>query len=36
VVEHWRAAMGLVIVALVLAFPQGIAGYVRDRRERMR
>jgi branched-chain amino acid transport system permease protein len=30
-VEHWRAAMGLVIIALVLAFPQGIAGFVRDR-----
>jgi branched-chain amino acid transport system permease protein len=30
-VEHWRAAMGLVIIGLVLAFPQGIAGFVRDR-----
>lgn len=35
-VEQWRAAMGLVIVALVLAFPQGIAGFVRDRFERRR
>ncbi|MBN8906720.1 MAG: ABC transporter permease, partial [Rhodospirillales bacterium] len=24
--EYWRLALGLVIVALVLAFPQGIAG----------
>jgi hypothetical protein len=23
--------MGLVVIALVLAFPQGIAGFVRDR-----
>jgi branched-chain amino acid transport system permease protein len=30
-VEQWRAALGLVIIALVLAFPQGIAGFVRDR-----
>jgi len=30
-VEQWRAALGLVIVALVLVFPQGIAGFVRDR-----
>jgi branched-chain amino acid transport system permease protein len=30
-VEQWRAAMGLVVIALVLAFPQGIAGFVRDR-----
>lgn len=36
VVEHWRAAMGLAIIVLVLAFPQGIAGHVRDRWERAR
>jgi branched-chain amino acid transport system permease protein len=30
-VDHWRAAMGLVIIGLVLVFPQGIAGFVRDR-----
>ncbi len=32
--EYWRAILGLVIVGLVLAFPQGIAGFVRDRWER--
>jgi branched-chain amino acid transport system permease protein len=32
--EYWRAVVGLVIVVLVLAFPQGIAGFVRSLRER--
>ncbi len=32
--EHWRLALGLAIVVLVLAFPQGIAGFVRARWER--
>jgi branched-chain amino acid transport system permease protein len=35
-VEHWRAALGLVIVALVLVFPQGIAGFALARWERRR
>jgi branched-chain amino acid transport system permease protein len=26
--EYWRALLGLVILVLVVAFPQGIAGYV--------
>jgi branched-chain amino acid transport system permease protein len=30
-VEYWRAVIGLVIIALVLAFPQGVAGFLRDR-----
>jgi branched-chain amino acid transport system permease protein len=30
-VEYWRAVIGLVILALVLAFPQGLAGFLRDR-----
>jgi len=30
-VEYWRAVIGLVIIALVLAFPQGLAGFLRDR-----
>lgn len=29
--EFWRAVTGLVIILLVLAFPQGIAGFVRAR-----
>jgi branched-chain amino acid transport system permease protein len=32
--EWWRAALGLAVVALVLAFPQGIAGWARARWER--
>ena len=35
--EYWRATLGAVILILVLLFPQGIAGFVRqwvqDRRE---
>ena len=30
-VEYWRAVIGLVVIALVLAFPQGLAGFLRDR-----
>ena len=30
-VEYWRAVIGLVILALVLAFPQGLAGFLRQR-----
>ena len=30
-VEYWRAVIGLVIIALVLAFPQGLAGFLRER-----
>jgi branched-chain amino acid transport system permease protein len=36
VTEFWRALLGLVIVALVLAFPQGIAGFTQQRWERRR
>jgi branched-chain amino acid transport system permease protein len=32
--EHWRLALGTAIVLLVVAFPQGIAGFVRARFER--
>lgn len=32
----WRFILGLSIVVLVLAFPQGIAGFVRSRYERVR
>jgi branched-chain amino acid transport system permease protein len=31
--EYWRAAIGAAILLLVLAFPQGIAGFVRGRLE---
>jgi branched-chain amino acid transport system permease protein len=33
-VEYWRAVIGLVILALVLAFPQGLAGFLRERLSR--
>lgn len=32
--EHWRLMLGLAIVVLAIAFPQGIAGFVRSRFER--
>jgi branched-chain amino acid transport system permease protein len=32
--EHWRLALGLAIVVLAIAFPQGIAGFLRARFER--
>ncbi|MCO5099575.1 MAG: ABC transporter permease [Burkholderiaceae bacterium] len=34
--EYWRAAMGLVILALVIAFPQGIVGGLAALAERLR
>jgi branched-chain amino acid transport system permease protein len=30
-IEYWRAAIGAVIVLLVLAFPQGVAGFVKEK-----
>jgi len=33
--DYWRAVLGLVILALVLAFPQGIAGALGPRLERL-
>ena len=30
-IEYWRAAIGAVIVLLVLAFPQGVAGFAKER-----
>ncbi len=32
--EHWRLILGLAIVVLAIAFPQGIAGFLRSRFER--
>jgi branched-chain amino acid transport system permease protein len=29
--DYWRAAIGAVLLVLVLAFPQGVAGFVKDR-----
>jgi branched-chain amino acid transport system permease protein len=29
--DYWRAAIGVVILLLVLAFPQGVAGFVKER-----
>jgi branched-chain amino acid transport system permease protein len=29
--DYWRALLGIAILVLVLAFPQGMAGYVRQR-----
>jgi len=31
--EHWRLFLGTAIVVLAIAFPQGIAGFLRDRFE---
>jgi branched-chain amino acid transport system permease protein len=31
--EHWRLVLGSAIVVLAIAFPQGIAGFLRDRFE---
>jgi branched-chain amino acid transport system permease protein len=33
-IEYWRAAIGGVILALVLAFPQGVAGFIKERLSR--
>ena len=30
-IDYWRAVMGLVILVLVLAFPQGLTGFLRER-----
>jgi len=30
-IEYWRAAIGAVIVLLVLAFPQGVAGFIKEK-----
>jgi branched-chain amino acid transport system permease protein len=30
-IEYWRAAIGAVILLLVLAFPQGVAGFIKER-----
>ena len=29
--EYWRGALGAIVLALVLVFPEGIAGFLRDR-----
>jgi branched-chain amino acid transport system permease protein len=34
--EYWRALLGTVIVVLVIAFPQGIVGFARERAARWR
>jgi len=34
--EYWRALLGAVILVLVVAFPQGIVGFVRERAARRR
>lgn len=33
--EYWRLVLGLVIITLVVVFPQGIAGYVLSRYQRL-
>jgi branched-chain amino acid transport system permease protein len=35
-IEYWRAVSGLVILAMVLAFPQGLSGFLRERLARRR
>jgi len=32
--DYWRALLGAIILVLVLVFPQGIAGFVREVYER--
>jgi branched-chain amino acid transport system permease protein len=32
--DYWRLVLGLVIVALVIAFPRGIVGHLADRGDR--
>jgi branched-chain amino acid transport system permease protein len=32
--EHWRLILGLAIVVLVVAFPEGIVGFVQRRLSR--
>jgi branched-chain amino acid transport system permease protein len=32
--DYWRALLGAIIIALVLVFPQGIVGFVRQRFDR--
>ncbi|MBL8838386.1 MAG: ABC transporter permease [Alphaproteobacteria bacterium] len=34
--EYWRAVLGVVIILLVLAFPEGLAGFAQRRWERWR
>lgn len=34
-VNYWRAVIGAVILVLVLAFPQGVAGFMRARLARL-
>jgi branched-chain amino acid transport system permease protein len=29
--DYWQALLGLVILLLVIAFPQGVVGFVRER-----
>ena len=30
-IDYWRAAVGAIVLGLVLAFPQGIAGFIKER-----
>ena len=32
--DYWRAAIGAVLLVLVLAFPQGVAGFLKERLSR--
>jgi len=32
--DYWRALLGAIIIALVLVFPQGIVGFIRQRLDR--
>jgi branched-chain amino acid transport system permease protein len=34
--EYWRAALGLLILVLVMLFPQGIAGFASQLAQRVR
>lgn len=32
-IDYWRAVMGIIILVLVLAFPQGVVGFIRQKWE---
>ena len=33
-IDYWRAVIGIVILVLVLAFPQGLTGFIAERLEK--
>jgi branched-chain amino acid transport system permease protein len=35
-IDYWRAVIGIVILVLVLVFPQGLTGFIAERLEARR